>query len=137
MSNLSRRSLVSSAAALPTLASPAVAVAAVTPSADDKAAMVRRAEEVVDLLSTRYVRTGWHDSFDYDRAAKFLQDVRRYDESAEDVDHEQKILAWIYDHGQTPDWIIGGDPKAMICYLAGYAAPTPSTTPATSSDDIS
>jgi hypothetical protein len=126
MSNLSRRNIVASAAALPVLAVPAFAVPAVTPSADDKAAMVRRAEEVVDLLSTRYIREGWHDSFDKDRAAKFLQDIRRLDIKAEDVDLEQEILAWMREHGQSFDWILVGDKGGMICCLASYAPP-PST----------
>ena len=50
--------------------------------------MVRRAEEIVDLLSTRYV------CFDHDRADIFVQDVRQCDLSAEDVDREEKIIAW-------------------------------------------
>jgi len=123
MSTLSRRSLVSSAAALPALAVPAFAVAAVTPSAFDKVAMVLRAEEVVDLLSTRYIREGWYDSFDKDRAAKFLQDVRLFDISAEDVDHEEKIIVWVRDHGVSLDWLFEGDQRGMICGLAGYKAP--------------
>jgi hypothetical protein len=101
----------------------AFAVAASTPSADDKAATVRRAEEVVDLLSTCYIREGWHDSFDKDRAAKFLQDVRLFDISAEDVDHEEKIIVWVRDHGVSLDWLFEGDQRGMICGLAGYKAP--------------
>jgi hypothetical protein len=140
MSNLSRRSLVASAAALPSLAVPAIAEAA--PSGCDKAAMVRRAEQAVDLLATRYIRAGWHESFDQDRAAKFLQAVRRYDISAEDVDHQQKIADWIYDHGQSLDWILSGDPSSMICYLAGnttrsvYDAPAVAAVPTDESIQI-
>ena len=119
MSNLSRRNVVASAAALPALAVPAFAVAAVTPSADDKAAMVRRAEEVVDLLSSRYIREGWHESFDHDRSARFLEDVRQDAQSAEDIDRDQKIIAWAVDHEVSLDWLINGDPRSMICSLAG------------------
>jgi hypothetical protein len=98
------------------LAVPVVAVAA--PDAGDRAAMVRRAEKIVELLSTRYIRADWHDSFDHDRAAKFLQDVRLYNERAEDVDLEWKITAWAIDHGVSLDRLIDGDPSSMICSLA-------------------
>jgi hypothetical protein len=118
-SQLSRRSLVTSAAALPALAIPAVAVA--NPDVHDMAAMVRRAEEIVDLLGGRVIRAGWHDNFDKDRAAQFLQDVRAYDYEAEDVDHEQKINAWARDHGVSHDWLFAGDPRNMICTLAGHS----------------
>ena len=119
MSSVSRFSLVTTAAALPALAVPAVALA--RPDVRDRAAVVQRAEEIVDLLSTRYIREGWHESFDRDRAAKFLQDVRQCDLSAEDVDREQKIIAWAADHGVSLDWLINGDPRSMICILAGTA----------------
>jgi hypothetical protein len=120
MSALSRRSLVTTAAALPALAVPAVAVA--RPDIRDQAAMVRRAEEIVDLLSTRYIREGWHESFDHDRAARFLQDVRQCDLSTEDVEFEEKIIAWAIDHEVSLDWLILGNPRSMICSLAGAEA---------------
>jgi hypothetical protein len=116
MSNLSRRSLVTTAAALPALAVPAVALA--RPDVRDRAAMVRRAEEIVDLLSTRYIREAWHENFDRDRAARFLQDVRQCDLSAEDVGFEEQIIAWAIDHEVSLDWLILGDPTSMICILA-------------------
>jgi hypothetical protein len=123
MSNPSRRSLVASAAALPALAIPAVAVATTDPTAFDKAAMVRRAEELVDLFSDRFIRKGWHENFDKDRAAKFLENVRRFEMAAEDTDLEGEIAAWTHDHGVSNDWLIDGDPASLICYLAGHAAP--------------
>jgi hypothetical protein len=123
MSALSRRSLVTSAAALPALAVPAAAIPAATPADFDKAAMVRRAEEIVEVLSTRYVRADRYESFDLDLAAEFLQDVRVFDIKAEDVDHEQKIFAWAREHGVSLDWLLDGDPGSMICSLASYVRP--------------
>jgi hypothetical protein len=73
----------------------------------DLAAIVLRAEEIVELLSTR------RESFDTDRAAEFLRDVRRWD--------EQKILGWAYDHGVSSDWLLFGDPSSMILRLANYS----------------
>jgi hypothetical protein len=122
MSILSRRSIVASAAALPALAVPAVA--AVNPSANDKGAMVRRAEEVVELLSTRYIRADWHDNFNKGRAAKFLQNIQQLDLEAEDVELEEEIHAWLSDHGQSYDWIFAGDPGGMICYVADQRSET-------------
>jgi hypothetical protein len=119
MSALSRRSLVTTAAALPALAVPALALA--RPDVRDRAAMVRRAEEIVDLLSTGYIREGWHESFDHEPAARFLQDVRQCDLSDEDLDREEKIISWAVDHEVSLDWLILGDPRSMICILAGTA----------------
>jgi hypothetical protein len=119
MFNLSRRSLVSSAAALPALAVPAAAIAATTPADFDKAAIIRRAEELVEIFSTRYIREGWHENFDKARAAEFLENVRRFDMAAQDTEHEAKIFDWAIDHGVSLDWLIFGDPSSMICSLAG------------------
>ena len=90
MSNFSRRSLVASAAALPALAVPAAVMAIANPSSFDKAAFVRRAEQIVDLFNTRYIREGWRENFDKARAAEFLDDARRYEISAEDTEAEEK-----------------------------------------------
>jgi hypothetical protein len=119
MSDLSRRLLVTGAAALPVLAVPAIAGA--TPSRlDDRAAIVARAEEVLDVLSTRFIRDGWHDSFDKDRAASFLHAIRHMDLQAEEVDHhERQVQDWIIDHGQSFEWIFLGYPSGMICFSAG------------------
>jgi hypothetical protein len=123
MSNLSRRSLVSSAAALPALAVPAAAIAATTPADFDKAAIIRRAEELVEIFSTRYIREGWHENFDKARAAEFLEDVPSFSMAAQDAEHEAKILAWTQDHGVSLDWLLAGDHGALITYRACHAAP--------------
>jgi hypothetical protein len=83
--------------------------------------MVSRAERVVELLRTRVIRDGW--SFDTNRAARFLHCLRTFDFSDGDSPEYAEILDWISDHGQSPDWILGGetDPDSMICMLAHYS----------------
>jgi len=99
MSNLSRRALVSSVAALPVFAIPAVAS---EPDGFDRAAILARAEQMVEFLSTRYVRAGW--SFDQQRAARFLDAIRTLDLTSEDVSQKDaeinaEINSWVSDHG--------------------------------------
>jgi len=83
--------------------------------------MVARAERVVELLSTRVIREGW--SFDTNRAARFLHCLRTFDFRDADSPEFVEILDWISDHGQSFDWILGGevDPDSMICMLAQYS----------------
>jgi hypothetical protein len=83
MSNLSRRSLVAGAATLPALAVPAVAGDTPIPlpaaGDDGRAASVVRAQYIVETLSTRYIREGWHENFDRERAARFIENMRTYE----------------------------------------------------------
>ena len=83
--------------------------------------MMARAERIVELLSTRFIRDGW--SFDTNRAARFLHCLRTFDFKDGDSPEFAEILDWISDHGQSFDWILGGelDPDSMICMLAEYS----------------
>ena len=86
--------------------------------------MVARAERVVELLSTRVIRDGW--SFDLNRAARFLHCLRTFDfKDVQDGNSPEfaEILDWVSDHGQSLNWILGGEPSpdSMICMLAGYS----------------
>jgi hypothetical protein len=86
--------------------------------------MVARAERVVELLSTRVIRDGW--SFDLNRAARFLHCLRTFDfKDVKDGNSPEfaEILDWVSDHGQSLNWILGGEPSpdSMICMLAGYS----------------
>lgn len=125
MSNVSRRTLVSSVAALPVFAIPAVAL---EPDGFDRAAISARAEQMVEFLSTRYVRAGW--SFDQQRAARFLDAIRTVDLTSEyvsqkDVEINAEINSWVSDHGQSLDWLFFGSIGAMICGMAaGHARVT-------------
>ena len=67
----------------------------------DKTAMIQRAEQMVEILSTSYVRKGWH--FDTARAAEFLKNVR--------LGNEKAVIKCAGDHGQSLDWLFLGDPR--------------------------
>ena len=87
--------------------------------------MVARAERVVELLSTRVIRDGW--SFDSNRAARFLHCLRTLDfKDVKDGNSPEfaEILDWVSDHGQSLNWILGGEPSpdSMICMLAQYSS---------------
>ena len=83
--------------------------------------MMARAERLVELLRTRVIRDDW--SFDTNRAARFLHCLRTFDFKDGDSSEYAEILDWISDHGQSLDWILGGepDPNSMICMLAHYS----------------
>ena len=123
-STLSRRTLVASAAALPALAVSAVAGAAAAVPADgiDRAGMVARAEQIVDLLSNCYIREGWHELFDRQRAAEFIESVRRFDENNGECKHFTTWLRWMSDHGQSLDWLTTGDVGSFITGAAAVSA---------------
>jgi hypothetical protein len=82
--------------------------------------MMARAERVVQLLSTRFIRESW--SFDTNRAARFLHCLRTVDFNDSDSPEFAEIMDWVSDHGQSLDWILGEpDPDSMICMLAHYS----------------
>ena len=90
---------------------------------DDRAAMVARAEQIVEVLGTCFVREGWHEAFDHKRAARFVENVRMFDEHDGDDPRFRQLLAWMRDHGQSLDWLFDGDVEPLIC----RAAKTPRT----------
>jgi hypothetical protein len=106
-------SLASSVAIADPVDSPSIAP---VPAVESKEAIIARAEELVDVLSTSHVREGW--SLDKDRATQFLENVRQLDIAAGDTDHERKIIEWVRDHGQSLDWLLCGDPGVMVCKAA-------------------
>ena len=119
-STLTRRTLVAGTAAVP-----AVAALALPAAASDRAAILTRAEQVVDLLRNRYICEGWN--LDEARAADFLDSVRRLDFTAGDSEEMTTIVGWATDHGQSADWIIRGDVAGMICSGAARSMPLPPT----------
>jgi hypothetical protein len=118
--HLTRRALVASTAAIP-----AAAALSLPAAADDKAAAVARAEQIVELLRTRYVAEGWQ--LDVQRAAHFLDSMRRLDYADGDSPEMTTVLEWTADHGQSLDWIFRGDAGGMICSGAAHSMPTPQT----------
>jgi hypothetical protein len=69
------------AAAL-TAGSAAIAAGPALPPIGDysRAAGVARARHIVELLSDRFIRDGWHESFDRERAARFIENMQTFDE---------------------------------------------------------
>ena len=120
MSEFSRRSLVASASVLPALAIPADTSPAA--AAEDRPAVIARAEQMVEILRDCFVCDGWHESFDRQRASEFLDAVRQQDYSAEDDPKLETITAWVSDHGQSLDWLYFGDPDGLVCRAAGRSS---------------
>jgi hypothetical protein len=129
-STLSRRSImtavatIGAAAAVPALAEQVpieTTPSALAADTIDRAGMIARAEQIVDLLSNRYIREGWHESFDRQRAAQFIESVRRFDPNADD-EHFMTMRYWMPDHGQSFDWLLEGDASGMICQSAKTSA---------------
>jgi len=81
--------------------------------------MLRRAELVVKLLSSRVIRDGW--SFDKNRAARFLDCLRTFDRNDADSPEVAEILDWASDHEQSLQWIFTGNIEEMICTLAYHS----------------
>jgi predicted nucleic acid-binding protein len=122
-SELTRRTLVASTAAIPAAA--ALPLPSAQAAADNQAAIVSRAEQVVELLRSKYVADGWQ--LNEQRAADFLDALRRLDFENDDSLEMKSVLDWVHDHGQSLDWIFQGDVAAMICAGAAHsvsAAPT-------------
>ena len=119
-STFTRRTLVAG-----TAVAPAAAALAVPGFASDRAAILARAEQVVDLLRNRYICEGWN--LDETRAVDFLDSVRRLDFTAGDSEEMTSIVGWATDHGQSVDWIIRGDVAGMICSGAVRSVPLPPT----------
>ncbi len=127
MSKLSRRALVASAYSLPALAIPAASLAAPA-NPRDREAIFARAEQIVVILSDRFVCAGWSEQFDTNRAASFLEAVRQEDHNADSRDEAGEFVhAWMIDHGQSFDWLYLGNPAGLIAGAAHRAFPTSPT----------
>jgi hypothetical protein len=58
-------------------------------------------------------------------AAQFLQDIRRVDfDQGDNVKLEHEILNWMFDYGQSFEWIVRGDVSGMISHGANWARTT-------------
>jgi hypothetical protein len=94
----------------------------------DHRAILARAEQVVDLLRTRYVCEGWHEKgLDEPAAERMLQYFCRQADGdgapEDDQDPEwEAALAFFFDHGQSLDWIMLGNPGGMITGAAACSA---------------
>lgn len=81
-------------------------------------ATIARAKHMVEILRDRVVCDGWHEHFDRERAAEFLDAVRREDYSADNDSAQATVTAWVNDHGQSFDWLYCGDPAGLLCNAA-------------------
>ena len=88
-------------------------------AANTAAASLQRAEQIVELLTTCYVREGW--KIDKAAAKRALAYVRKYAKDASDPDEGRKAaLDFFHSHGQSLDWVFCGDIGGMICGLAKH-----------------
>jgi hypothetical protein len=90
----------------------------------DARAMLARTEQAIDVLRTCVVCEGWHgNGLNEEAASRTLQYLRRIAAGAPEDDQEwEAACAFFYDHGQSLDWIVMGNPGGMIC---GAAARSP------------
>jgi hypothetical protein len=90
----------------------------------DARAMLARAEQAIEVLRTCVVCEGWHgNGLNEEAASRTLQYLRRIAAGAPEDDQEwEAACAFFYDHGQSLDWIVMGNPGGMIC---GAAARSP------------
>jgi hypothetical protein len=88
---------------------------------DDRlAASLPRAEQIVELLSTCYVREGW--KIDKAAAKRALAYCRAYAKDGSDPDDERKAaMDFFHSHGQSLDWVFCGDIGGMIYGLAKHS----------------
>jgi hypothetical protein len=100
-------------------AAPETAVA----TAYDANAALRRAAKIVTVLRERPVRDGW--TFDEARGERFLESMCNLNPKDGNSEEMTTVLEWVWDHGQSLEWIFRGDPSVMICRLAStVTAPT-------------
>jgi hypothetical protein len=81
------------------------------------AATADRIETILDCLTNRAVSmTVSMDRGAAKRAVEYCQ--HRAAGADEDTDAEAEIIEFLGKHGQSLDWVFGGDPTGMICKLA-------------------
>src|ERR1700748_3834379 len=105
----------------PSIATAAPAIAPALPAEWSAAASPKRAEEVVELLRTRYIREGW--KIDEDAAARALAYCRDYaTDGSGPADDQAAALDSFHDHGISLDWVFRGDVAGLICGVAMNSA---------------
>jgi hypothetical protein len=121
---LSRRSALTLVGSAALASTPVVALAAVPESVPDfdpvrrgdfnMKAMVKRFEFLLDTLRTRYICNGW--SMDEELGQRVLAELKTQTE--EDPPSED-FLKFIFDHGQSLDWLADG---WIVSYITGAAS---------------
>jgi hypothetical protein len=83
-------------------------------------ASLARAKQIVELLSTCYVRKGW--KIDEAAAKQALAYCQAYAKDGSDPDEGRKsAMDFFHSHGQSLDWVFCGDIGGMICGLAKHS----------------
>lgn len=92
----------------------------------DYCAALARLEQIVNHLRHGYVADGF--TLDEEGAARALAYFRNLAAGGTDDKNDSAVqaewaatLEFVYKHGQSLDWIIDGNPGAMICKLASYS----------------
>lgn len=118
--------MIVGASGLTTAAALSSIAEAASPDQESVAAMLHRAEHVVETLSTRHVCDGW--VIDRAAAEQALDYMRRsaVDPELSDGSGFEAMVRFFSSHGQSLDWIMLGDPTTMIC---GTAAHSPHASP--------
>jgi hypothetical protein len=123
---VTRRAALTGAAAF-AVAVPSAAIALPVQSAGneydyDPVATLKRAEEIIFRLQTRYIREAW--SPDTEGGERMLRYFRReiaepgYDDAEE---FTKAVVAFIGRNNQSLDWLLMGHPGSMICSLAAMS----------------
>lgn len=85
-----------------------------------RAATLARAKQIVELLSTCYVREGW--KIDEAAAKRALEYCRIQAKDGSDPDDLRKAaIDFFCSHGQSLDWVFCGDIVGMVCGLAKHS----------------
>jgi hypothetical protein len=83
----------------------------------DRAAMLSRAEKVIDTFRTRFISEDW--KLDTEAAEKTLRYFRRIPEGHSDDDTEWgAVIEFFNVHGSSLDWVLTGRVEGMICRTA-------------------
>ena len=81
-----------------------------------------RFEQVLEALRAHYIS----DNFKLDeeataRALNYFRDRAAGKPEPENDPEWDAALKFVYDHGQSLDWVYDGNPLVMICKLASYS----------------
>jgi hypothetical protein len=85
----------------------------------DPTAMSARAEQIIDLMNTRYVDENWSPPVrkDADRFLDYFDALAR-NHDWDDRDGWEFVIAFCRRYNQSLDWILCGNPGGMICAMA-------------------
>jgi hypothetical protein len=98
-------------------------------------ATLQRFKEITAALADCYVTAGWHDTYNpalAEPSLKYLES--RAAGGPEDPEAEKELTSFIQAHGQSLDYLYGGEIRCMIAHLAA-SSPVAQAIPAERRDD--